>query len=194
MAYVDRLTVPNDTYYVLQIAGRMAKGLPPSTESAIVTNGFQPLIAFLQRYLYFACLAFVLLVSLCTGRVLAKPGISVKKAVVFLLLAGFFLDCMPKCVQLFSEPAVSVNMGLGEVKGYREPVKALLTHLPPGAAVGAFQSGALSYYGVGAYGHQSRRCSERSWPTGHGRHMRWAATSKAANCAISRTGWQMWRT
>ncbi|MFT5455192.1 MAG: hypothetical protein ACI9K2_001671 [Myxococcota bacterium] len=43
---VDRLFVPDDTYYVLAIARSMADGLGPTANGETLTNGFQPLIAF----------------------------------------------------------------------------------------------------------------------------------------------------
>ncbi|MBX3231530.1 MAG: hypothetical protein KIT84_24120 [Labilithrix sp.] len=45
--YLDRLFVPDDTYYTLAIARSIARGLGPSADGAHLTNGFQPLLAFL---------------------------------------------------------------------------------------------------------------------------------------------------
>ncbi len=44
---VDRLFVPDDTYYVLSIARSLAEGSGPSVDGVHLTSGFQPLIAFL---------------------------------------------------------------------------------------------------------------------------------------------------
>lgn len=44
---VDRLFVPDDTYYTLAVARAMAQGLGPAADGAHLTNGFQPLLAFL---------------------------------------------------------------------------------------------------------------------------------------------------
>ena len=44
---LDRLFVPDDTYYTLAIARSIARGLGPSADGAHPTSGFQPLIAFL---------------------------------------------------------------------------------------------------------------------------------------------------
>ncbi|MFZ5891521.1 MAG: hypothetical protein ACOY0T_10760 [Myxococcota bacterium] len=44
---VDRLFVPDDTYYTLAIARSLAQGLGPSADGVVLTSGFQPLIAFL---------------------------------------------------------------------------------------------------------------------------------------------------
>lgn len=44
---LDRLFVPDDAYYTLAIARSLAAGLGPSTDGVHLTNGFQPLLAFL---------------------------------------------------------------------------------------------------------------------------------------------------
>ena len=46
-AFLDRLFVPDDTYYTLSIARSIARGLGPSTDGIHLTSGFQPLLAFL---------------------------------------------------------------------------------------------------------------------------------------------------
>jgi 4-amino-4-deoxy-L-arabinose transferase-like glycosyltransferase len=45
---LDRLFVPDDTYYTLSIARSMANNLGPSADGVQLTNGFQPLLAFLM--------------------------------------------------------------------------------------------------------------------------------------------------
>ena len=44
---VDRLFIPDDTYYTLSIARSMAEGLGPAADGVHLTSGFQPLLAFL---------------------------------------------------------------------------------------------------------------------------------------------------
>lgn len=44
---LDRLFVPDDTYYTLSIARSFARGLGPTIYGTHTTSGFQPLIAFL---------------------------------------------------------------------------------------------------------------------------------------------------
>lgn len=48
IAHLDRLFLPDDTYYTLSIARNLAAGVGPSTDGVIMTSGFQPLIAVLQ--------------------------------------------------------------------------------------------------------------------------------------------------
>jgi len=49
LAVLDRLFVPDDTYYTLSIARSLAHGLGPTVGGgAPLTNGFQPLVAFLD--------------------------------------------------------------------------------------------------------------------------------------------------
>ena len=47
IASVDRLFIPDDTYYTLAIARSLAHGLGPTADGVTLTSGFQPLIAFL---------------------------------------------------------------------------------------------------------------------------------------------------
>lgn len=44
---LDRLFVPDDTYYTLAIARSLADGAGPTADGVTLTSGFQPLIAFL---------------------------------------------------------------------------------------------------------------------------------------------------
>ena len=46
--FVDRLFVADDAYYTLSIARAMARGLGPAADGVHPTNGFQPLLAFLE--------------------------------------------------------------------------------------------------------------------------------------------------
>jgi hypothetical protein len=47
LTHLDRLFIPDDTYYTLAIARSLAQGLGPSADGVTLTSGFQPLIAFL---------------------------------------------------------------------------------------------------------------------------------------------------
>jgi hypothetical protein len=44
---VDRLFIPDDTYYTISIARSLAGGLGPTADGSTLTSGFQPLLAFL---------------------------------------------------------------------------------------------------------------------------------------------------
>jgi hypothetical protein len=44
---LDRLFIPDDTYYTLAIARSLARGLGPTVDGVHLTSGFQPLLAFL---------------------------------------------------------------------------------------------------------------------------------------------------
>lgn len=46
--FLDRLFVPDDTWYTLAIARSLAHGGPPAADGITPTSGFQPLLAFLQ--------------------------------------------------------------------------------------------------------------------------------------------------
>lgn len=48
IAYIDRLFIPDDTYYTLKISQSLSRGLGPSYDGITLTNGFQPLLAFIQ--------------------------------------------------------------------------------------------------------------------------------------------------
>ena len=52
VVFLDRLFLPDDTYYSLSIARHIAAGDGPTTDGMILTNGFQPLITFLQVPLF----------------------------------------------------------------------------------------------------------------------------------------------
>ncbi len=45
---VDRLFVPDDSYYTLTIARSLAAGEGPTVDGEVLTSGFQPLLAFLM--------------------------------------------------------------------------------------------------------------------------------------------------
>ncbi|MGZ8734564.1 MAG: glycosyltransferase family 39 protein, partial [Acidimicrobiia bacterium] len=48
IAVIDRLFVPDDTYYTLTIARSLADGLGPTVDGSTLTSGFQPLLGFLM--------------------------------------------------------------------------------------------------------------------------------------------------
>ncbi|PJE10099.1 hypothetical protein [Legionella sp.] len=48
IAYLDRLFIPDDAYYILSISRSIVAGLGPSVDGVQLTNGFQPLISLFQ--------------------------------------------------------------------------------------------------------------------------------------------------
>lgn len=54
---IDRLFLPDDTYYSLAIARNIARHLGPSADGVVLTNGFQALITFFQVPLFWAGLS-----------------------------------------------------------------------------------------------------------------------------------------
>lgn len=72
---LDRLFVPDDTYYTLAIARSLARGLGPTVDGVHLTSGFQPLLAFLLvpalRFGASAEMAFrsALLIGVCADAV-----------------------------------------------------------------------------------------------------------------------------
>ena len=52
IASIDRLFLPDDTYYSLAIARNLAHGHGPTADGFILTNGFQPLVTFLQSLFF----------------------------------------------------------------------------------------------------------------------------------------------
>ncbi|MBA2711242.1 MAG: glycosyltransferase family 39 protein [Tatlockia sp.] len=48
VVYLDRLFIPDDTFYILSISRSIANGFGPTTDGVHLTSGFQPLISFLQ--------------------------------------------------------------------------------------------------------------------------------------------------
>jgi len=49
---LDRLFIPDDTWYTLSIARNLAAGLGPTADGLVLTSGFQPLLAWLQVPLF----------------------------------------------------------------------------------------------------------------------------------------------
>ena len=48
LVVLDRLFIPDDTYYTLTIARSIAHGHGPTTDGHTLTTGFQPLLAFVM--------------------------------------------------------------------------------------------------------------------------------------------------
>lgn len=72
-------------------------------------------------------------------RALARVGL-----VVFAI--AFTVGSLRSLRFVSEHPSASVDLGLNGAKGYRRPARQILAALPPGARVGALQSGALSYF------------------------------------------------
>ncbi len=47
ISIIDRFFIPDDTYYTLTIAKNIAEGKGPTVDGIVLTNGFQPLLAFI---------------------------------------------------------------------------------------------------------------------------------------------------
>lgn len=54
ISYLDRLFIPDDTYYILSLSRSMAAGLGPTVDGLHLTSGFQPLICLLQLPIFLA--------------------------------------------------------------------------------------------------------------------------------------------
>jgi len=52
LASIDRLFIPDDSYYTLSIARSLAHGHGPTVGHAPLTSGFQPLLAFLEAPIF----------------------------------------------------------------------------------------------------------------------------------------------
>ncbi|WP_371228445.1 glycosyltransferase family 39 protein [Pseudomonas sp. QE6] len=52
LTYLDRMFLPDDTYYTLSIARSLAAGAGPSASGEVLTSGFQPLTAFVMVPVY----------------------------------------------------------------------------------------------------------------------------------------------
>jgi len=48
LSFLDQIFILDDSYYTLSIARSMAKGLGPTVDGLVLTNGFQPLITLFQ--------------------------------------------------------------------------------------------------------------------------------------------------
>ena len=48
LTIIDRLFIPDDTYYTLTIARSIARGHGPTTDGSTLTSGFQPLLGFVM--------------------------------------------------------------------------------------------------------------------------------------------------
>ncbi len=108
-----------------------------------------PAIWFFLRYLaqveVAALLIFIWIISVVTVRnSLSKKIFFYSSLIIFstLIILGFIKSLL----LLNIEPKFSVDYGLLGAKGYRNPALQILENAPKNAVIGAFQSGALSYY------------------------------------------------
>jgi hypothetical protein len=106
---------------------------------------YVPALWFFRRYLAPAELAIALAWSAAFGA-LWKSGRSASRAVAIGILALACAASIFQCVRWSRMDPAALDVGLEGSKGYREPAILLFPRLPAGAVVGAFQSGALTYY------------------------------------------------
>ncbi|MEO6601059.1 MAG: hypothetical protein ABIQ16_14355, partial [Polyangiaceae bacterium] len=78
---LDRWFVPDDTYYTLGFARSLAHGSGPTLDGVVLSNGFQPLLAFLLAPVFWvtqtgesALRAALLLGALCDAAVVILLG------------------------------------------------------------------------------------------------------------------------
>jgi hypothetical protein len=112
LTIIDRLFVPDDTYYTLTIARSMAHGHGPTTDGSTLTSGFQPLLGFLMTPVFWltdnadAALRVDLLLL-----VVADTATIVVLAWVAYRLAGRFAAIM--AAGLWAISPVGIRMSLG---------------------------------------------------------------------------------
>jgi hypothetical protein len=109
---VDRLFIPDDTYYTLTIARSMAHGHGPTVDGSTLTSGFQPLLGFLLTPVFWitnsadaglrADLALLVVVDAATILVLAWVAYRLAGRVAAVAAAG-----------LWALSPVGVSMSLG---------------------------------------------------------------------------------
>jgi hypothetical protein len=109
---VDRLFIPDDTYYTLTIARSMAHGHGPTVDGSTLTSGFQPLLGFLLTPVFWitnsadaglrADLALLVVVDAATILVLAWVAYRLAGKVAAVAAAG-----------LWALSPVGVSMSLG---------------------------------------------------------------------------------
>jgi hypothetical protein len=109
---VDRLFIPDDTYYTLTIARSMAHGHGPTVDGSTLTSGFQPLLGFLLTPVFWitnsadaglrADLALLVVVDAATIVVLAWVAYRLAGKVAAVAAAG-----------LWALSPVGVSMSLG---------------------------------------------------------------------------------
>ena len=115
---------------------------------------FVPALWFFRRYLVSSQALFTLLFGIALARAWARlksasPQGGLRGAALGAwLTAGLFTALgLARIWQFATEsPGSSPDFGLHGAKGYREAARGVLARVPSGAVLGAFQSGALSYY------------------------------------------------
>jgi hypothetical protein len=118
---------------------------------ALFYSCYLPVVWFFDRYLAAAQLCVCILFGLGFARALgpgrAAARLSAGAAAGLALLCAAVQSARP----LVSEPDLAELWAVEGPTGYRRPVRAALAELPPGAIVGALQSGALGYYAGHAF-------------------------------------------
>lgn len=97
---VDDLFVPDDSYYTLAIARSLAAGHGPTVDGTVLTNGFQPLLAFLLVPFFWlvrnpdaglrAAVLLGALADVATIALLARLGSRLRSPTLGLLAAAFW--------------------------------------------------------------------------------------------------------
>lgn len=102
-----------------------------------------PIYWFLTRYYYFIYAIILLSLSLVLDNYAQHKKLQKIAALFFFIILISFIGYD---LNFFSKPGQTPKAVLESLKGYREIALELNEHLDPGDVVGAFQSGALSYY------------------------------------------------
>ncbi len=113
---------------------------------ALFYSCYVPAVWFFARYLALAQLGVCVLFALAVARALGSPSRarrSLAYASAGLVLVGAGAQSAQRLV---GEPELATYWAIDGATGYREPMRAALAQLPPGAVVGALQSGALGYF------------------------------------------------
>jgi Dolichyl-phosphate-mannose-protein mannosyltransferase len=97
LVVLDRLFIPDDTYYTLTIARSIAHGHGPTTDGHTLTTGFQPLLAFVMTPVFWITdgssalrinLLFLVLVDAATIAVLGWIAYRVAGSVAAIVASG----------------------------------------------------------------------------------------------------------
>ncbi len=112
---------------------------------------YVPVVWFFARYLAAAQLCVCILFGLGFARALGSGRAAARW--VAGAAAGLALLCaaVQSARPLVAEPDLAALWAVDGPTGYRRPMRAALAELPPGAVVGALQSGALGYYADHAF-------------------------------------------
>jgi hypothetical protein len=112
LTIIDRLFIPDDTYYTLTIARSMAHGHGPTTDGTTLTSGFQPLLGFVMTPVFWltnsadaalrANLLFLIVADTATIVVLAWVAFRLAGKAAAILAAG-----------LWAISPVGIRMSLG---------------------------------------------------------------------------------